>query len=283
MARRSSYRRSASETAAKRHIEAARALSLELGGADRDVKDWLFALPARELAPIFDDYEVRHGAVAREYAENTLPRWRSGRVTMSGQTAERLFALLPPRMPLEEKYKLTESLWRHVGPSSRKVLRIGTDADIEAVADAVQAHVESAVVAYVIPDELERRFQWLSGGDVAVKQQLLNHIRQAERSLAVEAVRLQVPVMLAHARAPESVYTRYMGQHLRIGKHELEVTIDRSAVGVRIEDPVSKPWAAASSRGHEYRGPNSKASSPVRLLLWLAAAAIGTYFVVQAV
>ena len=52
---------------------------------------------------------------------------------MAGQTAERLFKLLPPRMPLQAKYKLTEGLWKHFGPSSRKRLRIGLDARLEDV------------------------------------------------------------------------------------------------------------------------------------------------------
>ena len=54
-------------------------------------------------------------APAREYAANTIPKWRTGRVQMGGMIAERLFNLLPPRMPLAVKYKLVEGLWHHVG------------------------------------------------------------------------------------------------------------------------------------------------------------------------
>ena len=39
-----------------------------------------------------------------------IPKWRTGRVQMSGMVAERLFNLLPPRMPLGVKYKLVEGL-----------------------------------------------------------------------------------------------------------------------------------------------------------------------------
>jgi hypothetical protein len=71
---------------ARRHIEQARQLSEELGGSDEDVKKYFFRLPSQELRPILDAYEQRYGRVAREYAERTLPRWRSREVTMSGDS-----------------------------------------------------------------------------------------------------------------------------------------------------------------------------------------------------
>jgi hypothetical protein len=49
-------------------------------------------------------------------------------------------------MPLPAKCRLTENLWRHVGPSSKKTLRIGLDADLELVVDAVRRHIEDVVV-----------------------------------------------------------------------------------------------------------------------------------------
>ncbi len=51
---------------------------------------------------------------------------------------------------------------------------------------------------YKIPKDLERRFEWLAGGDSRVKQELLNHLRHMEKSLFVEGARLQLPVLLAH-------------------------------------------------------------------------------------
>jgi hypothetical protein len=70
---------------------------------------------------------------ARDYAERTIAKWKSNRVHMAGQTAERLFRLLPLQMPLESKYRLIENLWNHVGTTTRKTLRIGLDANTEQV------------------------------------------------------------------------------------------------------------------------------------------------------
>jgi hypothetical protein len=223
---------------ALQHIEEARQLSEELGGTDKDVKDYFFTLPPAQLAPILDEYERRFGKDKREYAELTLPKWRTGRVAMSGLVASRLFSLLPPTMPLPQKYKLTENLWRHVGPSSRKRLRIGLDSDLNAVVSAVRAHIEDVVIHYRIPDGLERRFQWLSAGDVGIKQELLNHLRNMEKSLVIDGASLQLPVMLAHLSGAEGINTHRLAQVLKIGKHELEILVDTDSTGVKLEEPA---------------------------------------------
>ena len=161
---------------------------------------------------------------------------------MSGTVAERLFKLLPPRMPLGEKYKLTESLWAHFGPSSKKRLRIGITADVNMAFVEIDRHIEEVVTAHHIPKELEARFEWLAQGDVNVKQQLLNHLRGLERKLVSDGARLQLPVMIDHLKSNAGALTHRMTQTLKIGKHELELLIDREFDGVALEEwkpPVS--------------------------------------------
>ncbi|MGR4000611.1 MAG: hypothetical protein OD811_02290 [Alphaproteobacteria bacterium] len=216
-----------------------------LGGSDKDVKKYFFNLPPDELAELLEAYGRVYGQEAKEYAEATFHKWRSGRVQMSGLVAGRLFELLPPRMPLSKKYELTENLWQHFGPSSHKVLRIGPDTRVEDVVSTVQGHIEDVVVNYKIPDDLERRFDWLSSGDVRVKQDLLNYHRQKEKTLAVYAVRKQLPVMLEHIRNGEGIHTHRLAQILEIGKHKLEVLVDKEVLDVKLLDPVQ---AASVSR-----------------------------------
>src|SRR5436305_370445 len=69
------------------HIREAKDLSHELGGTDEDVKRYFFDLSSEELRRILDEYEREHGKAAREYAETTIPAWRSGSRKMSGQNA----------------------------------------------------------------------------------------------------------------------------------------------------------------------------------------------------
>jgi hypothetical protein len=234
------YRRSgydAGRARALRHIEEARIFSREIGGSDEDVKKYFFSLSPAQLRPVLDEYEARHGHAAREYAERVLPRWRTGRTKMGGDSAKRLFDLLPPRMTLSAKYGLVENLWEHFGPRSKKMLRIGLDANIEMVVRAVNDHVESTVANYKIPDNLETRFTWLSAGDVHVKQELLNYFRQKDKERAVESTREKVPVMLEHLRSDDGRHTHRLAEILKVGKHELEITLDRSSSGVALLEP----------------------------------------------
>ena len=175
--------RSIGHEKALEHIREAEALSEELGGTDEDVKKYFFSLSYNQLQGIFKKYELQYERSAREYAEKTLSKWKSGKVHMSGMVAERLFNLLPPIMPLEAKFQLTESLWKHVGPSSKKTYYIGLDADLDEVSQQVREHLEKVVINYEISSPMEARFKWLSQGDVGIKQQLLNHFRQQEKFL----------------------------------------------------------------------------------------------------
>jgi hypothetical protein len=159
---------------------------------------------------------------------------------MSGLVAGRLYALLPPRMPLEAKYKLTEALWQHVGPSSKKTLRVGIDTTVDAIVETAAKHIDDVVTSYKIPSDLERRFEWLSAGDVDIKQKLLNHLRSMEKELLVSALGQQLPVLLDHLKSSSGQLTHRLAQVAKVGKHELEILLDRNATGVRLEETMTR-------------------------------------------
>lgn len=242
---------------ALQHIEDARRLTEELGGTDQDVKQYFFSLGPRALSSLLDAYEQKHGSQSRAYAQQTMGKWRAGTVQMSGTVAERLFSLLPPRMPLTEKYKLVETLWTHVGPRSKKIVSLGPDADFDVVVDAVRRHMDDVVMHYTIPSSLERRFNWLAAGDARVQQTLLNHFQEHEKTLVVEGARLQLPVMLEHLRGAAGTNTHRLAQVLKIGNHELELALDRDASGVRLIEPyvelVYTPSVQSASKPTSYR------------------------------
>jgi hypothetical protein len=217
---------------------------------DRDVKAYFLALSSEGLRPILTEYGRSYGAPAREYAERTIAEWRAGTVGMSGLVAERLFALLPPRMTPETKYKLVEELWRRTGPSSDRVLRVGLDATIGDVASAAGRHIEEVAVAYRIPPKLEKRFEWLSAGDASVKQQLLNALLELERAQVVEWIGMQMPVLLAHLKSDQGARTTRLAQIASIGKHRLEIVLDRSASGVRLERATDGLASVTTHRRH---------------------------------
>jgi hypothetical protein len=208
-----------------------------LGGTDKDVKQYFFSLPAKRLTQILDVYERQYGAPARRYAEAAYDKWRTGSTQMSGLVADRLFTILPPLMPLADKYRLTEKLWDHYGPSSKKVLRVGLNVGAADVAAAFKDHFESVVSSFTLPEALEARFSWLSGGDVSVRRQLLEHNINAERALIAESVRRNVTVLFDHLAADTENATERAAHIVKIKKHELEILIDPKAEGLSLEDP----------------------------------------------
>ena len=231
-----SKKRSAGHTAALRHIDEARKLSLTLGGTDRTVKKYLFELSGKELNGVLREYGEKYGKVAQSYAIQTLPSWRSGKVSMSGMVSERLYKLLPPRMPLSTKYDIAEELWRYVGPDSSKTLRFGPDVTVDEVVANGELHISQVVEQYKIPAELERRFNWLASHDVGVKQQLLNHLQSLDKKLVVEAVRLQTGVMIQHMLEDQAKHTRRFTHSVSVGNHKLLLVADGNARGCVLEE-----------------------------------------------
>ena len=207
---------------ARQHIQEARELSQQLGGTDEDIKRYFFALSSQTLRVIFNDYEKRYGKDKRVYAEATFELWRSGRRQMSGLVASRLFDLLPTRMCIETKYQLVENLWSRLEPSSRNIIRIKTGSSEEEVAREIAQHIERTVSEHAIPDALQKRFSWLSGGDVRAQQQLLNHLRELEKQQAIELSSLQAADIIEHLRAHADV-TKGSVQVIKIGNHQFEL------------------------------------------------------------
>lgn len=227
------------------HIREAEELSRELGGTDKDIKDYFFSLPRHELKKVLDEYGRKYGRVKQEYAEQTFHKWKTGQVKMSGLVAGRLFNLLPPRMPLKDKYALVENLWKEYCPRSDKVLLIGANTDEQEIIDTINSHLMNIVVNYQIPEPLQRRFNWLAAGDVNVKQQLLNYLQQKDKSLIVHAMKHRIPVLLNHFKEHGST-THKMRQHIEIGRHKLDLQFDPEQSGIKLQDR-SDSWALQSS------------------------------------
>lgn len=272
--RRSSYysgrSSSAGREAARLHIREAGELSQLLGGTDRTVKQYLFGLSGGTLEAMLTEYGRRYGELARSYAEETLPRWRSGAVSMSGMVAARLYRLLPPRMPIKIKYQIAEELWHHVGPSSQKTLRFGPDVEPQEVVVQVGQHIEDVVQEYRIPDALERRFDWLASGDVGFKQQLLNHLRSLDKSLVVEAARLQVDVMFRQSFGESAKEIQRFTHTLSVSKHLLKLVADPGASGWAFEDySAAEPRTASHDSDYSWLIVPAIAAL-IAFIVWLA-------------
>ncbi|MBL8823086.1 MAG: hypothetical protein JNJ77_10900 [Planctomycetia bacterium] len=216
---------------ALQHIDEAKKLSELLGGTDADVKQYLFSLSESDLSVILNEYENQYGASKREYAENILPLWRTGRRKMSGLVAERLYNLLPPRMPLQIKYDMVQTLWKKFSPSSKASYVIGPDCDPTLACNIIEQHLLESISKYTIPHELENRFSWLSAGDVSIRQDLLNYFLEKERALIIEDASNRTKIIMKHLQQ-HGQWTECIKQEYTLCNQRLEIFFDKSATGI---------------------------------------------------
>ena len=239
--------------AALQHIEEAKQLTAELGGTDQDVKEYFFSLSAIQLKNVLNEYGKKYGYKKREYAEETFNNWKHGRTQMSGLVASRLFNLLPPKMPIKKKYELVENLWKHLGPKSRTTYTVGYDVTTDDVINTITDHILKNVTNFVIPKNLKNRFEWLSSGDVSIKQKLLNHLQQIEGQAVVHGANIQIPVLLQHFNSNDGKLTHSSAQEFYIGNHQIRLEFVREHSGItkgsipRIHNPVNKIRSKSNS------------------------------------
>ena len=250
--RSSRYRRSSDSSRALRHIEEAKKLSILLGGNDQIVKDYFFSMSGQDLEKIFIQYGEIYGEEPEEYARETFHKWKSGKTIMSGMVAERFFNLLPPMMPFSIKIQIAESLWRHLGPSSHKILKIGPSATTVIIQDTVTAYLQEVVQNFYLSQSFKKRFEWLSGNDVQIEHQLLNHLQDLEKNLVVEAVLLQSERMLIHLNDDRSNFTQLYRHTVSVNKHKLELVTDKNVNGCSLEDYVPKTTSFARAKDDNF-------------------------------
>lgn len=238
---------SAGREAAQKHIEQARAFSREIGGTDADVKSYFFSLSGPVLDEIFLAYGKAYGSKAELYARETFQKWKSGSTQMGGLVAQRLFNLLPPRMPTATKLELAGNIWRHFGPSSAHHFTVGPIADPKVVIGAIREKLDAAIQTYQIPDHVRTRFEWLSMGDVRVKEELLNHFRHIERNLVTSKLHQELPLLQKQMQdyAAQTICVR---TKLEIGRNSVEIWIDdRLGDKFREGPPDKRPVASTAS------------------------------------
>lgn len=240
MAYRNYKNRSIGYQKALEHIHDAHKLSNELGGTDKDVKQYFYSLDKKTRTNFFTEYGIKFGEKAKNYAIETFPKWKNGKVKMSGTVAERLFSILPSYMPLDKKYELTENLWKYVSSSSEKKIYIGKNVDFILLRKEVEEFFSENLVAYKIPENMESRFEWLSQGDVKVKQKLLNHFLQKEKILLEEVFNNKIPVLIDHFISKKGNYTTRYSEVLVAGSHKVTIIFDERVDGISYSLPIEK-------------------------------------------
>ncbi|KZL16286.1 hypothetical protein [Pseudovibrio sp. Ad26] len=223
---------------AEQHVREAEQFSKEIGGSDKDVKEYFFSLPESQIGLILSEYGMKYGSSAEEYARKTYLDWKQERRRMSGLVAKRLFEFLPPKMPLQDKYRLAENVWRHFGPDSSHSFSVGPNASVNEVAILIASKLNAQVTEYDIPENVKNRFSWLSHGDVGVKENLLNYFRQKEKEVCVDKINLELPVLQKQVREHSNV-TGQVKSIISIHKHNISISVVDELDDQIREDQVS--------------------------------------------
>lgn len=221
-------RRDPGSAAAWRHVQERKTLEHRLGEALEDVTAFFYALSGARKRAFFDQYERKYGWKARQYAEKTFGSWQSGAVQMSGQTAGRLFELIPPLMSAAERQELIKRLWERSSPTSNTVVVVKRDATLSSIEREVESRLMNALGPHSIPSGLRRAYSWLHGDEAHVVEQLLNGLLQAERQqVAAElgAVLRELGPLLFPPDDSDLVHE--VRHQRRIGKHTIILESER--------------------------------------------------------
>ena len=109
---------------------------------------------------------------------------------------------------------------------------VGTSADIKEISRVLTQKLDDAVSTYELPENILKRFDWLSAGDVRLKEKLLNHFRQEEKKLCVDRVKAEMP-LLQRQMAQHSDVTALAKSVIQIDKHEISIWVDK-----KLEDEI---------------------------------------------
>jgi hypothetical protein len=208
------------------HTRAAQELSERLGGTTEIVKRFLFGLNDRDRSRVFNRYEKLHGRSKRTYADSVFDKWKAGTVRMGGEIAARIYDLLPPLMPTAVRYEIAKVLWEKYSPSSVEHYRVGFDCETQIVVGTVQHCLLSKVVPKCIPEQLKGQFDWLSGDDVTVQEDLLGYLQQLETTVIRADAQHRIPMLVNMATQRGSMVSDF-DQTYQVGKHVVHLHFSR--------------------------------------------------------
>ena len=202
------------------HIRQAEEFSKKTGHTDFIVKQYLYSLSSSKLKIILNKYEEIYGEKRRNYLEETIPLWKNKKRKMSGEVAKRLYNLIPPLMPLSDKLKIVDKLWRHCSPSSRKQFTITKDTNANELHNQVISYLNDTVQKYLISEEISNDFNWLAENDSLVYQELKNAFLQKEKELISQCTLHRIQAILQYLNNSQDYYSS-ISQTLNIGRHEI--------------------------------------------------------------
>ena len=154
-------------------------LSHQFAGIDREIEKIFLNLETSSLDKLLQRYGKQYGERPESYARKTYPKWKSGEVKLSGQTAQRLLELLPPLLPAEKRYDLVKRLREQHITRSSVCVNASIEDWRERISDEVNKMVEKRR-AFDFDESLKEKATWLTSGDTQNANKILNAIDEEE-------------------------------------------------------------------------------------------------------
>ena len=206
------------------HVSKRRHLTNLFGGIDQDIERAFFALSSSELEALFMVYGRQYGKSAEAYARRTYPQWKSGAVKLSGQTAERLLELLPPRLSKEQRYELIRKLRKHYLKRTNEYVATPPETWRQRVIPAVEKVIRASR-DFKLPQELYEKATWLTDGDTQAVHRILHSIEEEEarqRTAYLDAEFKRIEVFVANIKTTDSA-----SHTISIPQGDIHVTIQK--------------------------------------------------------
>lgn len=178
------YRRSYGYNYGSPRVSARDALSRAVVGIDADIELIFLSLPKHQLESVFERYGAAHGSTAESYARQTYAKWKGRSVKMSGQTAERLFNLVPPCLSSDVCFDLVKKLRAGYLQPTKQRLVTTPQTWRQDLAEPLLTLV-SRSSTFSLPVNVTKRAAWLTNGDTAAAQSLLAAAEQEEAIIRV--------------------------------------------------------------------------------------------------
>lgn len=156
------------------------------GAAVERIKNSFLDFDQETRNELFSDYGAIYGESAERYAQKTFQQWKSGATKLSGQTMQRLIALVPPYLSPEQRFSVLQLvLRRHKKLSLSRTIRINVkepDAGFAELQNVLASMSHDDVLAH-LPEQVTQAASWLCDDDITAARAMLAEADRLENDL----------------------------------------------------------------------------------------------------
>lgn len=162
-----------------------------LAGIDEDVLTIFNGLDKTRLEFLLTHYEAAHGESAANYARNKIPEWATGSVRASGQTIQRLMALVPKVLRPDEKYELLKKLYdfhRSISKERHVIFVVtGRSSDFRRQVSDLASKLCQKHDSQQLPSSVQQKISWVCDNDSMVARSIMAAVEK-EQSYTIASI-----------------------------------------------------------------------------------------------